>query len=347
MTSSPIVRNGLAVTGSEAGVLYAVRAQGDAAGALAWRYPETGSLGAPIRGRVAADATGLYFTANDGILHKIDANGQPLWQSRVVPAGTDTEAMPIVTDDAVTLACGDGRVRRIDKQTGSILAASPTVGLGTLSTPSMPRDGDLWLGGSDGRLYNMDVDHGFTVMSAHSISNQPMSATPFVDARSGVVMSVSGEGDVFAMRVRSDQIVWGPKSLGSPVKGSPWVDSNAGIAYFATTSGTLHALRVTDGAPVAGYPVQLTTTGGFVGAPVVLPLPNGQTTVFLGSTSGTFFAVNAANPGRVARFETGDPTVQFAGAPALSGPTMDDIIVVAGTNGRLYGFRVRDAVAAM
>lgn len=345
VTSSPIVRNGLALMGTEPGILYAVRADGADAGSLAWRFPAEGSLGAPIRARVASDDEYHFVVADNGMIYKLDAMGQPVWSAQVAEPGSRMEAMPILHEKRVTLACGDGRVRHIDRETGEVLGASIPVGRGTLGTPALPGMDDMWVGGADGNLYNMRVDDAFTVLSAHPISSQPMSATPFVDSRCGVVVAVSAEGDVFAMKMRSSSLVWGPVSLGGPVKGSPYIHVESGIAYFTTTSGWLHALRMEDGSAVPGYPVQLTETGELVSSPVVLALED-RTTVFVASTDGALYAVNAALPSMVARFDTADPVEPFLHTPALSGSSLDDVLVAA-AGGTLYGFLVRDAADSL
>lgn len=345
LSASPIVSDHTAIVGSEAGVIYAVNTDGPNAGKLAWRFPAADNLGGAIRGRVATDGAGYYFTANNGVSYRLDKTGKQVWQRQVVPAGVEMEAMPLVGRDDVTLACGDGRVRRFDKETGAIVGASLPVGTGTLTTPSMPGTGDMWIGGSDGSLYNINADNGYAVMSVRELSHLPISATPFVDARSGLVLTATPEGSVYALISHSDLVKWGPVSLGSPVKGSPWVDSSAGIAYFGGTDNTIHALHVADGSPVAGYPVKLKDGGAFVGSPVVDPMPNGNSVLFAATTAGRIYGFNPADPKHFVEFATDDPNVKFIGSPALSSAAADGVLVAAGSDGKLYGFAASDAVA--
>ncbi len=191
MTSSPTIRNGLALVGTEAGALYAVKVTNPGAGTLAWRYPITGGVGAAIRSRAAADETGFYVTADDGALHKVGQFGEPIWRSQVAPAGTPMAAMPILKDGAILLACGDGRLRRIDPDTGAVLNTSQPMGDGTLGTPAAPGRDDLWVGGADGSLYDLKTDADFTILSAHAISQSGVGATPFADSRRGLVVTAT------------------------------------------------------------------------------------------------------------------------------------------------------------
>jgi outer membrane protein assembly factor BamB len=344
LNSSPTIRDGVALVGSEGGTVYAVQTQGAAAGSLLWRYPVSGGVGAPIRGRVAVDASGYYFTANNGKAYHLDRNGGLVWETQAADAGASMEAMPLVDATSVLLACGDGHIRVLDKQTGAVLGTSAALGTGALTTPAAPRPGELWVGASDGNLYNVNVAQGFTVLSARKLGDAPLLATPFVDVRSGLVMSVTPDGNVYAMRLHSDQTLWGPVSLGCAVQGSPWVDSAAGIAYFAATDGTLHALRVMDGAPMTRYPAQITDAGGFQGSPVVDPLPGGASVAFVGSDAGKLYAVTAQDPTQRIAFDAKDAGVRFLGSPALSGAKLDDLVVVSGSNGALYGFVAGDAL---
>ena len=345
LASSPMVMNNTAIVGSETGVVYAVNTAGPNIGKLAWRFPASGNVGAAIRGRVATDGAGYYFAANNGVFYRLDLTGNLIWQQQVVPTGVEMEAMPLVGRDDVTLACGDGRVRRFNKDTGAIISASRPVGNGTLTTPSMPGTGDMWIGGSDGSLYNINADNGYAVMSSRELSHMPISATPFVDARTGLVLAATSEGNVYALLSHSDAVKWGPVSLGSPVNGSPWVDSAAGIAYFGGTDNTIHALHVADGSPVAGYPVQFKDGGSFIGAPVVDPMPNGNSVLFAATTSGRIYGFRPSDPAHFVQFATDDPSVKFIGSPALSSAAADGVLVAAGSDGKLYGFSAADAVA--
>lgn len=342
LNSSPTVRNGVALVGSDGGVLYAVTAKGQYAGTLAWRYPASGGVGAAIRGRVAVDATGYYFTANNGWAYHLSDSGAEVWKTQVVPDNVKMEAMPLLDANAVTLACGDGRVRRLDKATGALLGTSQSIGAGSLTTPSAPRAGELWLGASDGSLYSVNDAHGFTVLSAYSVSTTGVLATPYVDIVSGLVLSVTPEGNVYAMRIRSSEMVWGPVALGAPINGAPWVDSKAGLVYFASTDGRLFVLHVKDGRPADGFPIQLTDTGGFQNTPIVAPAPDGTSVAFLASDSGRVIAASIMNPTLRTVFDTSDPSARFLGSPALSGIRADDVLVAGASNGTLYGFLVGD-----
>ncbi|HEY3266699.1 MAG TPA: PQQ-binding-like beta-propeller repeat protein [Armatimonadota bacterium] len=345
LCSSPIVTRGLAITGSESGVVYAVHATGKSIGQLAWRFPVKGNVGGAIRGRVATDGSSFFFTANNGYAYCLKADGSQLWSSQVAAANVDLEAMPIISANSVSVACGDGRIRSLDKATGAMLAGSPPMGGGGLSTPSMPQLSDMWVGGADGSLYNLKGDASFTVLSAISVSVKPLTSTPFVDVRTGLVLSATQEGNAFALRSRSNEIIWGPKSLGSPVMGSPWVDSRAGSVFFGGSDAAVYGLKVADGSTVPGYPVKMTCDdGGFVNSPVVAPLSDGHAVLFAASTGGRVYGLDTANPAAVAQFDANDPDAGFVGSPALSGASANDVLVAAGRNGKLYGFRVGDAL---
>jgi hypothetical protein len=344
-TSSATVVNNIAIAGSDSGVVYAVNVAGPTAGQLAWRFPAAANLGAPIRGRVATDGVGYYFTANNGMCYRLDTAGRLVWQQQVVPAGVEMEAMPLVGPNDVTLACGDGRIRRFNKDTGALISISVPVGNGVLTTPSMPGSDGIWVGSSDGALYNISTGNGYAVMSARELSQMPISATPFVDARSGLVLTTTPEGNVYALISHSDIVKWGPVSLGTPVMGSPWVDSAAGIAYFGGTDNTIRALNVADGSPVAGYPAQFKDGGSFLGTPVVDPMPNGKSVLFAATTTGRVYGIRPSDPTRFVEFATTDPNVKFVGSPAVSSAAADGIMVVAGTDGALYGFSAAAAVA--
>lgn len=345
LRSSPIVANDLVVTGSDDGVVWAVFANGPEAGTLAWRFPIDRSLGAPIVGRVAFDGEGFFFTAGS-VAYNIDANGNLLWSSQVGTTGDkETESMPLITGDTVTLAGADGRIRRLNKQTGEVLEVSRPLGTGPLGTPALPGTGELWLGGSDGTMYALSNGGGYSVFASYHISNAGKSATPFVDNRSGSVLTVSAEGNVYSLSHRGQKTVWGPVALGSSVTAAPWVDVPKGIAYFAGTDNTIHALYTANGAVVPGYPVVLPGPGGFVGGPVVDPLPDGNRVLFVANTAGRIFALNTAEPYRYRMFDAGLAGSQFVGSPALSGASLDDVVVTACTNGMIYGFSVREAAA--
>lgn len=342
LNASPTVRDGLVLVGSDSGAVYAVYATGAAAGTLAWRYPTQGGVGAPIRGRLAVDTSGYYFTSNNGWAYHLDRKGREVWKTAVVPAGTVMDAMPLVDDSTVMLACGDGRVRRLDKQSGQVLSESQGLGDGSLTTPAAPRPGELWLGAADGSLYTINDAQGFTVLSAYSVSDKGVLATPYVDVASGLVLSVTPDGKVYAMRIRSSQMAWGPVELGAPVNGAPWVDSLNGIAYFAATDGKLYALLVKDGRSVPGYPVQVAESGGFQNTPVVVPVAGDFPLAFLASDDGKVYGVNTATPELRSVFDTDDSSARFIGSPAVSGVRPDDVLVATASNGVLYGFYIGD-----
>jgi hypothetical protein len=344
-STSPIVSQGTAIVGTEVGCVYSVNVTGANAGTLAWKYPEQGNAGGPIHDRVATDGAGYYFTAADGLVCRLSTDGKLVWQTKLAGEGAGSSAMPLVGATDVTVACGDGCIRRLDKQTGALLSVSSSVGAGALGTPSMPQTADMWVGGSDGRLYNINAEAGCAVMSSLPISGQPVSATPFVDVRSGLVLTATTEGNVYALGSHSNAVKWGPVALGSSVKGSPWVDSADGIAYFGGVDGTIYALHVADGSAVAGYPVHVNDGGGFEGSPIVDPIATGQKVLFAASTAGRLYGFRPSDPAHMVLFDANDPSIQFVGTPALSGAGPDGVLVVVGTNGRIYGFRAGDAVA--
>lgn len=345
LAASPTVVNGLAVCGSEGGVLYAVYVNGANAGALAWRYPESGSLGAPIRARVSSDGT-TFCVAAGNIVARLAADGREMWRTTVGPTGKGIEAMPLFSPDGIVVACGDGKVRRLDPADGAVLSVSPPLGTGALSTPSMPGTGELWVGGADGSVYDLKTGTSrdeYSVLSSHTISGQAVSATPFVDIRAQRVVTVSAEGSVYAMQLRTGQTLWGPVALGSPVRSAPWVDSRGSVVYLAGTDNTLHALRASDGAPVDGYPMLFEGEGGFASTPVVVPRGDGRRVLFAANDAGRLYAVDAANPAVWAMFDTGNSQSRFLGSPAVSGTSDDDVVVAACTDGGLYAFRLAEA----
>jgi hypothetical protein len=345
LAASPTVVNGLAVCGSEGGVLYAVYVNGANAGSLAWRYPESGSLGAPIRARVSSDGMTFCVAAGNTVA-RLSSDGREMWRSAIGPAGKGIEAMPLFSPEGIVVACGDGKVRRLDPSDGTVLSVSPSLGNGALSTPSMPGTGELWVGGADGSVYDLRAGSSrgeYSVLASHVISGQAVSATPFVDIRAQRVVTVSSEGSVYAMQLRTGQALWGPVALGSPVRSAPWVDSRGRVVYLAGTDNTLHALRAEDGAPVEGYPMLFEGEGGFTGTPVVVPLADGRRVLFAANNAGRLYAVDAANPSVWAMFDTGNSQSRFLGSPAVSGTGDDDVVVAACTDGSLYAFRLADA----
>lgn len=345
ITTSPIMLQGDVVVGSKTGSVYSVNTTGPEAGKLAWKFPADGNLGGAIHDRVATDGAGYYFTAGDSATYRLSLDGKLVWKADLSESGSGSSTMPLVGANDVTVACNDGCVRRLDKNTGELLGTSSPLGGGALGTPSMPGTAEMWVGGSNGRIYNVNAEAGYAVMSSLAISGQAVSATPFVDVRSGLVLTATPEGNVYALGSQSDSVRWGPIALGSRVHGSPWVDSAEGIAYFNGTDGTIHALRVSDGSAVPGYPIHVTDGGGFEGSPIVDPISSGVKVLLAASTAGRLYGFQPSDPTRMVLFDADDPSVKFVGTPALSGAGPDGLLVVAATNGRIYGFRAGDLVS--
>jgi hypothetical protein len=111
-------------------------------------------------------------------------------------------------------------------------------------SPAIGRDGTVYVGGDEGRLFALDPATGGTRWSVGT--SGPLTGAPAVGA-DGMIYLGSNDGRLYVLtpagQVAAQYQVDGPIDVSSPA-----IAGN-GILYVGTRSGTLYALR--EGGPVA------------------------------------------------------------------------------------------------
>ncbi len=192
-----------------------------------------------------------------------------------LPGRVLLEFPPVIDRGLLYLLSDSGNLRAINKETGrvrwkqrlgSLAAASPAVGGGTVFVTLLRRAGS-----DNGRVVALDAQTGRIRWSSNLSSRSE--SPPLLD--NGVIYFGDEGGSVYALRASNGHRIWRYRANGA-VKGGPALAN--GVLYIGDYGGTVHAIRQRTGRRVWSV---------------------GTSGAQFGLGSGTFYATPAVAFGRV------------------------------------------------
>lgn len=271
------------------------------------------------------------YLASGSFVYAIDlASGKELWR---YPAKSDSKLQfisePVVAEDGTVIVGSAGSDHRL-------VALDPSsLSKGDFNTPSekwifsdarsswvagvLIKDGKVFAPNSDGYLYVLDLEDGFSTKSALAKVELGGSlwATPSTDGERVYVASL--DHHLHALDATTYDVVWPAIDLGGAAPGSPLVGPNGNIYVGSFAS---EVIKVD---PASGKTALLTSTQGWVwGGPV----SDGQN-IYFGDLEGNLFAVDAASGSQLWSIQPNGP---IAGSPLV----LDGEIVFATESGAVY-----------
>ena len=302
-------------------------------GRLKWRF----EVRAPIFSSPAIVGNRVYLSTGDGRVLALDAaSGDLIWEHKV---GAPVNSSPAVAGDLVYVGLRDGRVVALTRDAGEKLWEFKT-GEPVYSSPTVYQ-GVLYIGSTDARLYALDATTGTERWSY--LTGGRLTSGPAVNQEVTAVVSQN-------RRLYLIDNSTGKRRLDfrtSLVKGSPAIHEN--YVFVADENGAVRAIdwrerllpfeigarRVITQLYIWGMVESVPRQRGFVwgfqqsgerfvGTPAV-----GNDTVYVGSASGTLFALDES---------TGEQRWQYSGEAAITtSPSIAGQTVFFGDeDGRLY-----------
>lgn len=276
---NPVVQEDTVYFGGYGGNVVALNA-GD--GSERWRH----KAGSRVIGGVLVTADTVYAGTDAGDLVALDrANGNERWRQR---AGREIWSAPVTDGSTIFIASMDGRITAYAPD-GTRRWQAKVANAAIAGTPAL-RDGVLYVGAYDRRLYAVDAQSGETRWRSAAADNW-FWTEPLIDG--DTVFAGNMDGRVYAVDRQSGEQRW-QKQIGSPVRARLAVQD--GVLLVPANDGVLRGLRPQTGEQ-AWEPV---TIGGRLYADLV----TARNTVFLaaevGKDSHRLYRVDAAQ-GNVAQ----------------------------------------------
>ncbi|MDQ0272726.1 carboxypeptidase regulatory-like domain-containing protein [Cytobacillus purgationiresistens] len=235
---------------------------------------------------------------------------------------------PVVDGNTIVTATDQGRVQAYNLDsgeekwvfnTGSINRSTPTIAEGLVFVT----------GGSDKRLYALDVNSG-VIRWQKSLETMPIYETPlYEDGTLYISSNTAGQTTVSALEAKTGEVKWTTAVAGGTYFGAALAGDSLILGSFE--GGTLHALSKLDGSK--GWTFKAIGAGqGFASHPVIV-----EDTVYAFSTNfvsaGTLWAIDLST-GEERWHQNGIGDTQ-----AASPVVFDDIIIVSSaSNPSLKGF---------
>jgi outer membrane protein assembly factor BamB len=276
---------------------------------------------------------GVIFVSSQSFTYAIDeATGIIIWS---VPIGTNSS--PAIADEKVFIGAPDNKTYALDRLTGKQVWNASTNG--SISSSPAVHNGKVFIGSTDGYMYAFDEDSGTQIWNKST--GAPIGSSPAV-AYGKVFFSLSGvQGGVAALDEDTGATIWKigvmsrdhfdsspavsndivsvgeplgtfiiknattgvllwARDIGPMVSASPAVDGQ--MIFIGDGSGTVYAFRynVTDSGNLiwqynAGPNMNFSNS-----SPVVA---DGK--VFIGSDTGTLFAINETTGNLIWSYSTG------------------------------------------
>lgn len=271
--SSPAVAgDGTIYFGSWDGKLYALTP----AGVKKWEY-STGA-GSYIYSSPALGSDGtIYFGAGDGNFYALRPDGTLKWS---YPAGDWIDSSPALANGLIYYGSWDGNVYALRddgdtaKEAWRFTAPAPI-----LSSPAIGRDGTVFIGANDGKLYALDGASGakrWEYLVSGTLESSPVVApdgTIYIGSSTGLLHAVLPDGTRLWTHDVTEQIV-----------ATPAVRAD-GTIIFGAGDAAVHAVR-RDGTALWKF----AAADWVDSSPVVAP----DGTIYVGSFDKKLYALNGS-----------------------------------------------------
>lgn len=340
--AAPASADGWVYAATSGGVVLGIPAlasTGFTPGVARWTQP----LGAAVKARPAVYGDSLYVATAAGKVVALNrATGGVRWSTMVASSG-GLSASPCPTPDGgLVVASDNGRVYLLRQSDGSLVQSFPAAGsLGTIiGTPAVPSGLGVWVTSASGAVRLLSPD--LTTIRWEAATGSPITTSPFVSSDSGLVFVTGGNNVVYAWNAATGNPAPGwlgsGINLGGPSRSSPWA-ANGWVAA-GRDDHALAGLLVSGAGYAPGLPLKPFGVREFPSPPVVV-----NDTIYIGGADGRFYALRrtAGSGDPAAGWRVFDSATvglpgQFLTAACVTGPTADDRVIAAATNGYLYAF---------
>lgn len=302
--SSPIIRDGIAIFGSEDGNLYAVDIK---SGRERWRFKTAG----PVHSSPALYDNTIFVGSLDGHFYAIDfTTGKQKWRLQtggerrvgdtsywgMKPLNVYHEDLwdcfissPIVNPDESVLYVGssDGNVYGVHAKTGFVKWKFKTQG-SVHASPTLYK-GTIYIGGWDAYLYAIDAKTGhekwkFKTGVKTAMTGIQASATVADD----VVYFGARDAHLYALNAVTGNLLWKYDAKGS------WIVSSAVLKNDVLYVGTSDSyLLLALNAKTGEEKLRFKTNGYVFGTPAVV-----GATAYVGDFTGNFYSIDLASNGK-------------------------------------------------
>ena len=259
---------------------------------------------------VLADKT-LYFVTNKGTAVARNAvTGRLRWRR---PVGTLSAASPAWWKDRLYTVTLDGRVTALRAKSGKVLWRKD-VPSRTESSPYV-RNGRLFFGSEDGTVYALNAKNGRTVWT-YPASGAVKAALAYSDGK--LYFGAYG-GRAYAIRASNGKEVWSTSTAGLSLGRSGNFYSTPAVAfgrvYMGNTDGRVYSFTAS-----SGETAWTKSTGSYVySGPAAASVPGRGPTVFIGSYTGAFYALDARSGAERWSFQSPG---RISGAVSVIGPVV-------------------------
>ena len=227
----------------------------------------------------------LYFVTNKGTAVALNAKtGKTRWRRGV---GTLSAASPAWAKDRLYTVTLDGRVTALDAKTGKVIWKKD-IPSRTESSPYV-RNGRLYFGSEDGTVYAVSAKNGRTIWT-YGAAGAIKAALAYADGK--LYFGAYG-GGAYAIRASDGQEVWSTSTAGLSLGRSGNFYSTPAVAfgrvYMGNTDGRVYSFTAR-----TGETAWTKSTGSYVySGPAAASVPGRGPTVFIGSYTGVFYALDA------------------------------------------------------
>jgi outer membrane protein assembly factor BamB len=300
------------ISPSPSGTVYAVGTNGT----VIWS--KTPAIGWRIYSSPAVSDNLVFVGCDNGYVYALNvANGDINWSTQV-SALQRTYSSPVVANNKVFVGSSSERVYAIDKNTGTILKTSPSLGGAIDSSPAVAY-GRVFVGSFNGSVYALDEETLDIIWNY--ATGGPVSSSPTV--ASDTVFIGSEDHNLYALDATTD-VKTGVKIWNNSTNDK--VDSSPAVAYGKVFVGShdnnTYAYNAATGQKIWNKAI------GSVGwsSPAVA-----EGKVFIGSTNGEIYALYEESGDIVWSYQTG--------GPVDSSPTvLNDTLYVGSKDGNIYAF---------
>jgi outer membrane protein assembly factor BamB len=335
LRSSPSVADGTVFVGSLDGTVYALN---ETDGSKVW----SNSTGEPIHSSPAVAYGKVFIGSNDSRLYALnESSGWLIWNHAI---GGAVCSSPAVVNSTVFVGSMDGQVYALDEANGSVRWKC-TTGSGVWSSPAVADD-KVFVGSLDKYVYAFEEPPNATM--THYPDNPIICQTVTFDASNsndsyGNITTYSWDfGDKSPIDVEKTSITYHAYTDAGPHNVNLTVTDNRGAPGSTVQLITVleawpmfrhdpeHLGNSTSLAPVTNQTLWVTQPIGPIGrsSPAVI-----NSTVFIGSTDGTFSALDATNGNVIWK--------QALGSSVYSSPAVvDNTVFIAGDSGTISAWNV-------
>jgi outer membrane protein assembly factor BamB len=272
-----------------------------------WRHRADSLLEFPP---VLANNT-LYAVTNKGTAIAMNAkNGHIRWRR---PVGTLSAASPAWWRDRLFIVTLDGQITSLRAKDGKLLWKKD-IPSRTESSP-LVRNGRVYFGSEDGTVYAVRAKNGKTIWT-YGASGAVKAALAYSDHK--LYFGAYG-GRAYAIQASNGNEVWSTSTAGLSLGRSGNFYSTPAVAfgrvYMGNTDGRVYSFVARN-----GETAWTKSTGSYVySGPAAAPVPGKGPTVFIGSYTGVFYALDAQSGAERWSFQSPG---RISGAVSVIGPVV-------------------------